>query len=1100
MSKARKILLWGGCVAGVFCVLAVAAALLLTHLFNTGVIGRNLQTEIEARYHIRASQIRIVFRPLPLVAVREVNVVIPGTLDASVETVFIHLKFWPLFTGKLAPAKIELLSPVIAVRLPSEGTPLQGLQNVIQTIFGRRAGLSGREAVLAGYGALKIFCPNDRCFSFKQITFKSTVAHGGLDFQLRIGRSSFWQTLELKGQVDPDTLKGSGELNITGANPANLARFLDAPASRHIGGSVADITAALFYNGGKSFRADFAATVPSFLLGTGPNTITVKDGFLAGVLLADAKGIDLSFSNLRFDQPHLSLTASCVERYSDGSFTLTIDTTDTDAATVRSVLLAVNKKTRGIHRFFNILRKAQMLNLHFSAHANDFSGLRKLKNSTTKCTIEKGVVLAPKADLLVSNVSGDIQIKGGILTATHVSGQTPGSSTQGGELTVGLPHQDSFFHMVFPVEADLSELPPILTHLAQNNTLKHKLAQFSEVTGKTTGTLVIDKSLGGPITVKVNTGPFNLSCRYADLPGPISLKGASFSMDDHTIAFSDVDTALADSTLSVSGSLNGFLGPHAAADLQLSGRLGPEGTKIATSLFGLPKWLKPISRMDLLASTLTWEKGTQTTFDGKIQLSGGPLIEADVLKTPGELSIRRLAIRDKYSDALIAMSSLQDGYRIGFSGSLSDKTIDGLLTADWPFKGPIRGKFQADLYPGSPEKSSAAGEITLSDFRLPGILPPSATIEKATIEARGKKLGIKSAVATWAGSRLNLTGSVALTGAAYRLDMNASAQSLDLDRILKSKWITRKIGKKPGPLQPGSRKKPWDMPLTGILRVKSKRLSYGKVKWTHAEGDVSINKGSVHIRLIRANVCGISTPAQIEVTPEGALISIDPSARGKHLQSTLTCLFNERPLISGSYELTGHIQAKIPRNDGKQPLGPAGVMRSLEGKVELTAEHGLILRFDILTKIISVLSISEIYRGVVPDLLEKGCPYRVLHVNGTIKNGRLRLHDSVLDGPSIKMVFSGQINLVTRKLHLIALVAPQRTVERVVNATPILGTVLKDAFVTVPVGISGNLDDPSVIILSPAAVGHELLGVMERLVKLPLTIFHPLIRNSSTLQ
>ena len=82
-----------------------------------------------------------------------------------------------------------------------------------------------------------------------------------------------------------------------------------------------------------------------------------------------------------------------------------------------------------------------------------------------KCSVEKGVVLAPKADLLVSNVSGDILIKDGVLTATGISGETRGSSTRGGELTIGLPHDNPLFHLDLPLEADLSELPAVLDHL-----------------------------------------------------------------------------------------------------------------------------------------------------------------------------------------------------------------------------------------------------------------------------------------------------------------------------------------------------------------------------------------------------------------------------------------------------------------------------------------------------------------------------------------------------------------------------------------------------------------------------------------------------------
>ncbi|MDR3556258.1 MAG: AsmA-like C-terminal domain-containing protein [Syntrophobacteraceae bacterium] len=1106
MNRARKIFVWGAFLAGAVFVTATAAALVFSHLFNAGIVGRDFKTRIEARYHIGASQIRIGFRPFPVVALRAVSVIIPQTLDASVEKVFVHLKVLPLLAGKLAPAKIELLSPVITVRLrpapavSPQTTPFQKLQDLAKATFQPRGPLLtelGREAVQARNGVLKIFSPDGRSFLFEQIEIKSAVRRGAVHFQLNSGQSSFWQTLGLKGRVDLEGARGSAVLTLTGANPGKLAGCFNPSASGRVGGYLADFTAALFYTGPGSLRTDFTASAPSFMFGIGPHTMTIKDGFLAGVLLSDARGIKLSISDFHCQGPHLNLSASFEDRYSDGSLFMTLDGRNTDAASVHSLLLAINRKTGGIDRFFEILRQGQVPWIHCSSHANDISDLLGLKKLTLRGSIVKGVVMAPKVDLLVSNVSGDIQIKDGVLTATRISGQTRGSSTQGGELMLALPHDDPRFHLDLPVEADLSELPAVIDHLALNGPFKQELARVSDVTGKTRGRMVIGDNLNA-LAVKVLTDPFNLSCRYDRFQQSVSLQGSSFEMDGDQIGFSDVAAAVADSTLSVSGGVKGFLGKQAVAKLQMKGRLGPEGNKIAASLAGLPNWIKPVSGMDLLSANLTWENGTKTTFNGKMQISGGPLIETDLVETPAELSIRRLAIKDRNSDAQIALDSLTDGFRIGFSGTLSNKTIDGLLTGNWLLVCPIRGQFLADLYPGSPQRSSCEGQVALSEFRLPGMLPSSATIEKATLQARGKSLEIKSAAVNWEGSKLNFTGSIAITDSGYLLDLNASTDSLDLDRIIKSAWVTRKVGEKLGPLRLPSREKPWDKPLTGVVRVKSNRLSYGKFIWAPAEGDVVINQGAVDIRLTRAGVCGISTPGKIRITPGGADISLDISAGGKHLQSTLACLFNNRPLISGSYELSGHLQAKCPALAGKGPVDPAAITPSLVGNVEFQAKDGRILRFNAFTKVISLLSISEIYRGVLPNLTNKGCKYNTLQLKGTIKNGSLLLSDSILDGPSIKMVFSGQIDLVRRKMNVTALVAPQRTVERVVNATPLVGTVLKDAFVTVPVRISGDLADPSVVLLSPGAIGHELLGVMQRLVKLPFTIFQPLIKNGAS--
>ena len=215
---------------------------------------------------------------------------------------------------------------------------------------------------------------------------------------------------------------------------------------------------------------------------------------------------------------------------------------------------------------------------------------------------------------------------------------------------------------------------------------------------------------------------------------------------------------------------------------------------------------------------------------------------------------------------------------------------------------------------------------------------------------------------------------------------------------------------------------------------------------------------------------------------------LSPSAKDQNLESTLACLFNEQHIISGKYTLTGNIAAKGKEGD---------LAESAEGEVEIKAKDGRIFRFDTSSKLIALLGITEIYRGVLPDIVHEGCGYKSLTAKGKIKNGKLVLSDAVVDGPCLKMVFRGEIDLVGKKVDVVALVAPMRTVERVAGAAPIVGKLLDEAFVTVPVSINGDLADPVVVPLSPSAVGEELFGLMKRVFKLPFVIFSPSPTNGS---
>jgi len=1209
MTKAGKIFVWAACGAGTLLVLLAAAAVLLPHVLDTDALGRNIATEIEARHHLHSERIKISFLPFPRMVMHGVKMTVPETLKASAESVILHPKILPLFVGKFTPAEIELLNPKITVILPDQA-PESSAESSTKRLLSLQDRISQFQATLlaampgatvdARNGRLDLCCGQNRTFFFEEIDLKTSVHAQRVDFELTSGKSDLWQALEFSGWVDLGTLKSSAELKLAGGNPRDLMRYLNKSASERIGDSRINLTLTLANNGAGTARADFTASIPQFTISDGPQSTVMSNGALSGTLALDNDGIDFSIAHLRFDSPRLNLTARYAERYSDQSVTLDIDGQETDVTTVKSIMLAVDKENKITQRIFEIIREGEVPRIIFSARANQASGLKQLENFTIEGSIVKGVVFAPKADLLVSNVNGNVLVKDGILNATHVSGQTAESSTSNGELRIGLPKDDFLFHLDLPITADLSELPDVLKRVVKDQAFTQELAQIEDVAGKAQGRLVLGEDIRA-LDARVESGPFRLSARYGRLPEPVDLQGASFllegkkvsvtsltaksgissldrvdlsyewgaskvlginsedtsvvsmdllgqpmraheywknfldaapkgllainsfrffgppadrskwvfnasgsvedvvfqnkllngpltlktgafEMDGDQIALTEINAVVADSSLSISGKITGYLDHPKKVDLQLSGQLGPEGNKIAASLAGFPHSLRAVSNLNLHNARLTWETGPKTAFNGEMLLSAGPSITISLVETPKELSIENLIIKDEDSDATISMRSGQNQLEIKFSGTLSNKTADLLLVDNKLLTGPIKGKFSTHLYLDSPEKSSAKGVVSISGFQPPVNFPVPARIENATIEADGNKLNVKSAIISWNGSRLSLIGSVAVAGDSYVVDMNAFADSLDLESILKSRACH------PKHMDNKSPKKAWESPVKGTIRLRSEHLSYGKISWDPANADVVLSPESIDVRLNQANLCGISTPGSIRVTPEGLNISLSLSAKDQDLESAIACLFNKQHILSGSYTLTGNVTASGCDDN---------LLDSLEGDVELKAKDGRIYSFDTLGKVISLLSISEIYRGVVPDLIGQGCGYKSIEAKGKIKNGTLVLSDSVVNGPCVKMVFHGKIDLSKQKLDVIALVAPIRTVERVVDATPLMGKVLGEAFVTLPVHISGDLADPAVVLLSPSAVGEELFGVMKRVFKLPLIIFQPLVENGA---
>ena len=76
------------------------------------------------------------------------------------------------------------------------------------------------------------------------------------------------------------------------------------------------------------------------------------------------------------------------------------------------------------------------------------------------------------------------------------------------------------------------------------------------------------------------------------------------------------------------------------------------------------------------------------------------------------------------------------------------------------------------------------------------------------------------------------------------------------------------------------------------------------------------------------------------------------------------------------------------------------------------------------------------------------------------------------------------------------LVAPVKTVDRVVKMIPWVRDVLGGTLITIPVRITGELGSPKVTALSPSAIGSDLLGTIKKVGALSIKVIKPAFPKS----
>lgn len=265
----------------------------------------------------------------------------------------------------------------------------------------------------------------------------------------------------------------------------------------------------------------------------------------------------------------------------------------------------------------------------------------------------------------------------------------------------------------------------------------------------------------------------------------------------------------------------------------------------------------------------------------------------------------------------------------------------------------------------------------------------------------------------------------------------------------------------------------------GIIHLKTSALIYGGFTWSPVKADIRIESGNTRIVVNQAQLCGISTTGELDITPQGIGIDINPTANDASLQTTSDCLWRKPIQVDARYDLVGNIRQAPTREN---PL------QSLSGQLAFSSQNGRIKYSSTLMKIFSVLNITEVFTGGKSDLTEDGYGYAKAWARATIGNGKLHLNEILLDGNALKITGQGSIDLQDNTADIILLAAPLKTVDRIVNKIPIINYITGGSLISVPLRIQGKLSDLSVVPLPPSAVGKGLLNIMERTLKAPFKL------------
>jgi hypothetical protein len=561
--------------------------------------------------------------------------------------------------------------------------------------------------------------------------------------------------------------------------------------------------------------------------------------------------------------------------------------------------------------------------------------------------------------------------------------------------------------------------------------------------------------------------------------GPISLQG-NFSMQQDRMRASDIRATALDSTLTSAVELHGSRKGLRLADISLDGTIGTKTVQWASKTFRLPPEQTLRAPLQLSHTRLIWKAGTDLSLAGSVSIKNGPSIAFQAQRTPEEFSISRFILQDQESTASLTFRHTKKTLDFSFQGNLNERTLDRMFEGSIARRGWVRGDLRAHLLLGKPALSSAHGSIEGADFYLPLSLEIPIKIDRFALYAQQKSVMVKTGELTWGDTHCKLSGTISVAADGLHVNMDLAADRVKVEDFLRAYSSDEKkddgADQEPLPDYP---------PVQGTIRLNADAVSYGNYQAAPLRADISLDELGFRLDVIESAICGISLPGELMHVHDEFLLGFKPVSVQQPLEPTLGCLWGKDNVrISGTFDLQADLHAR-----GKAE----SLLQSIQGNVSFRATNGEIHQYPLLARILSAVNVTDIVRGRFSELGKKSFVYSDVLITGDIKNGKLVFTEAAMHGNAANLTAQGEINIGENKINLTVLVAPFKTVDRIVSTIPLVNTMLDNTLITIPVTVTGDLNDPVVTPLSPTAFGEGAIGIIKRTLQIPYKLIKPLL-------
>ncbi|HSF22386.1 MAG TPA: AsmA-like C-terminal domain-containing protein [Burkholderiales bacterium] len=1067
-------------------VLVVAAALFLPGYLDTPAVRAEIQRILSqaVRGEVAWEEFRIRVLPTPHGVLRKARLEIPAVASVRAEEATADLRLLPLFRGRVEITSVTVTRPVIRINVvaaaateekPKDRHPeidiLGAYRAAMRPVVDAVRDFAPDTLVEIEDAELEVRVPDALPMRLSKLTLLAHAGAGGMEFEATAA-SQYWSALTLSARIDYADLSAKASLRGTNIQPqAWLERYLGkAP----VGVSLAAVRLSAEARTDAKTALEFELDARTDAVGIARagerldiEGVAVKGSVRMGVqeTIIGINEVRLGGSRLMSGELRLSAKDGAVSGYSDYDLDLAQGMEYTRRlvpAPVREVLAS----------FQPVTGRAQ--------------GRVKLAVGPPGWSVGVNV---RKSDVAVQirDLPGPVRLAGGAVdfdghrvTLDRVALSMPAGKVLLPRLRYVFKDGSAAGEAGFDLDVAQS-LEFARRALPEEN--RDALADIETAAGRVEGSAKFAFGPGGwKLGVDVSKSDATLGVRQ--LPGPVKVAHASIEAGPTSAAVRGAAVSLLDASAVASVTFDDFKASPRARGSIAEGTIGEKFLAWVWQLAQLPDRFEPATPIRVAAPSISWSRGGAVEVQASAQFEAGAAVTVDLGWTPDALDIRRATFKDGRSDAELALRVTGGLLEGRHAGSLFGTSVAAVLKRVKPPAGVVGGDLRFTIDRLNPQRTSASGHLKGEALDLAALTGQPLKIERIDLATDDAGLHVREATVDWAEQRMTLRGNLRRTESGPVIDAQLDSPGINLDALAPPK---PKTAAEPPPKPAAGGKdvtsRLWPLPVTGRITIRSDFIQRGRYRVAPVAATLSLEQRRAHLDLEQAELCGISLPLTLDATPQGYSATARVAAQKQQLEQTAHCLSGERVEITGTYDLKADIStqgtlAELPGN--------------LKGTVRGDMRDGRVMKFALLGNILSMTNVASLMKADGPKLDDRGFPYRALIVAGHFKDGRFILDEGAFQSDAVGLAANGWISTTDFSTRLTVLVAPFSRLDELVRKVPVVGYIVGGVFTSVPVGVSGDIRDPLVVPLGPAAVTSEVLGIFERTLKLPAKLVTPL--------